>query len=802
MPLPLLPIRNTVLFPRITLPLAAGRPSSVQAIEASLAQTEHAILVVAQKSDTEEPRWNDLYPVGTRGIIRRWSRVGEQLHAVVEGVERVGIRRITREKPYLEAEFEGREVKTEDQTLLEALKRELSDRLERVLSLLRGDVADAFEGLQSVEDPLVQAYLTAMFLGLNVVQEQELLEMDVRESGLKLVLKHLEHEEQILQLRHKISSQAAEQMNKQQREYFLREQLRAIQAELGEGSAEDAELRKRAEAADLPEHARKELNIQLERLSRLPAASPEYQVLRGHIDLILDLPWGKLAVDNLDLRRAREILDRDHFGLEDVKKRILEHLAVMKLNPRANAPILCFVGPPGTGKTSLGQSIASALGRPFERTSLGGVHDEAELRGHRRTYVGAMPGRIIQAIRRAGVSNPLIMMDEIDKLGRDFRGDPAAALMEVLDPAQNSAFRDNYLDMPYDLSKVFFITTANSLDTVPGPLLDRMEVLELSGYSEEEKIAIARRYLIGRQWRQAGITAEQAIVDDPALRHIIRSHTREAGLRQLERKLAAIARRVAMRRAEGESRSIAIRPDAIEEWLGPAPFFEEEARKQLRPGVAAGLAWTPQGGEIIYIETAILPGGEGLTITGSLGAVMKESVKAALSWVIGHSHELRIGPFTGQGIHVHVPAGAVPKDGPSAGAAIAAAIASAYTGKPIRSDLAMTGEITLTGLVLPVGGVKEKVLAAHRAGLATVVLPEANRKDLLAMPQDLRRSIEFVFVREMDEVLGAVIPGLEKVPGADSRGRNDKMPASLKQRPVNAGVAELADASDSKSLGA
>ena len=792
MTLPLLPIRNTVLFPRITLPLAAGRPSSVQAIEAALAQNDHPILVVSQKTDIEEPRWDDIYQVGTRGVIRRWSRVGGQIHTVVEGVQRVKIQRITREKPFLEADFEPREVMTTDPTLLEALKRELSDRLERVLSLLRGEVADAFEGLERVEDPLVQAYLTAMFLGLNVIQEQELLETDVREAGLRLVLKHLEREEQILQLRNKISSQAQEQMSKQQREYFLREQLRAIQSELGESAPEDTELRKRAERIDLPEHARKELDLQLDRLARLSAASPEYQVLRGYVDLILDLPWNRLATDNLDLRRARAILDRDHYDLEEVKKRILEHLAVMKLNPRANAPILCFVGPPGTGKTSLGQSIAAALGRPFERTSLGGVHDEAELRGHRRTYVGAMPGRIIQAIRRAGVSNPLIMMDEIDKLGRDFRGDPAAALMEVLDPAQNSAFRDNYLDIPYDLSKVFFITTANALDTVPAPLLDRMEILELSGYSEEEKVAIARRYLMERQWRQAGISSTQATVDDPTLRHIIRRYTREAGLRQLERKLAGIARRVAMRRAEGETRYLAISAGEIENWLGPAPFFEEEARKELRPGVAAGLAWTPQGGEILYIETALLPGGEGLTITGSLGAVMKESVKAALSWVIGHSHELRIGPFSGQGLHVHVPAGAVPKDGPSAGAAIAAAIASAYTGLALRSDLAMTGEITLTGLVLPVGGVKEKILAAHRAGIGTVILPEANRKDLLVLPEELKRSISFVFVKEMDEVLSTALPAS----GRGTSSRNDKMPA------INAGVAELADASDSKSLGA
>ncbi|GIW93986.1 MAG: hypothetical protein KatS3mg110_2027 [Pirellulaceae bacterium] len=580
-----------------------------------------------------------------------------------------------------------------------------------------------------------------------------------------MVHEYLAHEVQVLELRQHIASQVQTELSREQREYMLRQHLRAIQEELGETSpekAEVAELRKRLAEADLPELVRREAERELARLERLPPAAPDYQLTRTYVEFIIELPWNKSTQDNLDLSSVRQVLDEDHYDLERIKERILEHLAVWKLNPQAKAPILCFVGPPGVGKTSLGQSIARALGRRFERLSLGGLHDEAELRGHRRTYIGAMPGRIIQALRRAGVKNPLLMLDEVDKLGRDFRGDPAAALLEILDPHQNNSFRDNYLDLPFDLSNIFFITTANTLDTIPRPLLDRMEVLRLSGYSDDEKLHIARRYLIPRQLKEAGLDENLLSISDAAVQRIVHRYTREAGVRELERMLGQLARKVALRVAQGDRSPVRIEPEQLSSYLGPERFFLEEARRELPPGVAAGLAWTETGGDVLYVEAILLPGGKGMRLTGQLGSVMRESAAAARTYIWSRSQELGIDPklFRRCGVHIHVPAGAVPKDGPSAGVTMATALASLYTRLPVRADTAMTGEITLTGLVLPVGGIKEKVLAAHRAGLRRVILPAANEKDLVDLPATVRESIEFVLAERIDDVLAAAIPAL------------------------------------------
>ena len=568
----------------------------------------------------------------------------------------------------------------------------------------------------------------------------------------------------MLKLRQEIAGQVQTEMGKQQREHLLRQQLRAIQNELGEDNPEKAEtedLRKRLDEATLPELVRKEAERELGRLQRLSGASPDYQVIRNYLDLILELPWQAKTDDQLDLNRASEVLDADHYGLSKIKERILEQLAVMKLNPTAKAPILLFVGPPGVGKTSLGQSIARALDRKFERFSLGGLHDESELRGHRRTYIGAMPGRIIQAMRRAGAHNPVLMLDEVDKLGRDFRGDPASALLEILDPAQNNTFHDNYLDLPFDLSKTFFILTANTLDTLPGPLLDRVEIIQLSGYSEEEKLEIAKRYLLERQQREVGLKPEQFRLPDNTLKTLIARYTREAGVRNLERMIGRVARKLALKIAREGDSSIPppVQPEQLEDLLGPQRFSPEEARKEMPAGVAAGMAWTPTGGDVLYIEALRLPKGDGLHLTGQLGDVMKESAQTDHAWVQAHADLLGIEDTTGR-VHIHVPAGAIPKDGPSAGVTMATAVTSLYTNKPIRRDTAMTGEVTLTGLVLPVGGIKEKVLAAHRAGLRHIILPKQNEKDLAELPSEVRAELDIVLANHVKDVLKAAIPGI------------------------------------------
>ncbi|MCS7316166.1 MAG: endopeptidase La [Bryobacterales bacterium] len=770
--LPVLPLKNSVLFPHLLMPLSVGRPASLAAAEAALGTEEKEIVIVAQRDpNIEKPGQDDLYAVGTKAVIKRMSRPSEShMELIVLGVERMVLLKLEQTEPYLKGRLRPYPLPNERTTEVEALHRAVVDLATKALSLAQPQAPpELSQLLVSTEDPLRLVFLLASMLSLELSKEQALLEAQTCAEALRLMHSYLAHEVQVLELRSKIASQTQTELTKQQREYFLRQQLRAIQQELGEKDPQQAEiemLRERLAKLDLPELVRKEAERELSRLEKLPPAAPDYQVIRTYLEFIVELPWRVSTEDQLDIARARQILDEDHYDLKDVKERILEHLGVLKLNPEAKAPILCFVGPPGVGKTSLGQSIARALGRKFERMSLGGLHDEAELRGHRRTYVGAMPGRIIQAIRRAGSNNPLLMLDEVDKLGRDFRGDPAAALLEILDPEQNREFRDNYLDLPFDLSRVFFITTANTLDTIPRPLLDRMEVLRLPGYSEEEKLVIAERYLIPRQLKQAGLTAQQCSFTREAVQQIISRYTREAGVRRLEQALGRVARKVALKFAEGDTTPVTIRPEELADYLGPAPFLPEELRKQLPPGVATGLAWTETGGEVLYVEATLLPGGRGLTITGHVGEVMQESAKAAQSYLWSHAEEFGIAAdkFRKNGLHIHVPAGAIPKDGPSAGITMAVAMASLYSGVPARSDTAMTGEITLTGLVLPIGGVKEKVLAARRAGIKRVILPKANEKDLRELPDEVRSEIEFVFVERIEDVLAAAIPDLRLKP--------------------------------------
>jgi ATP-dependent Lon protease len=764
--LPVLPLKNTVLFPHLLMPLSVGRTSSLAAVQAALATEEKEIVLVAQRdAGDENPGQNELYTVGTRAVIRKMSRPNENLvEVLVMGVERVVLVRVDLEDGYLKGRVTPSPLPEDRGAEVEALVQAIVELAGKAVELAQPAAPpELARMLAGGDDPLRMCYLLASMLSLETQKEQALLEAITRADALRLMHAYLGHEVQVLELKSKIANNARNEMTKEQRDYLLRQQMRAIQQELGEKNPEQADvdlLRERLAKADLPDDVRKELDRELGRLEKLPTASPEHNVLRSYVELVLELPWNVSTEDNLDIKHAREVLDDDHFGLKEVKERILEHLGVLKMNPQAKAPILCLVGPPGVGKTSLGQSIARALGRSFERMSLGGMHDEAELRGHRRTYIGAMPGRLIQAVRRAKAKNPVLMLDEIDKLGRDYRGDPGAALLEILDPEQNKTFRDNYLDLPWDLSKTLFITTANTLDTIPRPLLDRMEVLRLSGYTEEEKIEISKKYLIPRQLRESGLTAEQAVIPDETLRALITGYTREAGLRRLERAVGRLTRKVALRFAEGDTQHVTVRPEDLIEMLGPEPFTPDAMRKNVGPGVVTGLAWTETGGDVLYIEATLLPDGKGLTLTGQLGDVMKESAKAAQSWVWSHADELGIEPsvFKHSGVHIHVPAGAIPKDGPSAGITMATALASAYSKSAARSDTAMTGEITLSGLVLPIGGVKEKVLAARRAGIKRVILPMANKKDLRDLPEPVRNEMEFFFAERVEEVLEKALP--------------------------------------------
>jgi ATP-dependent Lon protease len=770
--LPVLPLKNTILFPGLLLPLSVGRPSSLEAVQTALKSESKEIILVAQRDpNAEAPGQDGLHTIGTKAVIRQSSRNGNAgMEILVLGVDRVVIVKLEQTEPFLQAKYTVLALPEDGGSEVEALEGALMEQAAKAIQLAQPQsAAELTRMLSNSDDPLRLAYLLASVFSLDLAKQQQLLEAETRLDALRLIHSFLAHELQVLELRQKISSNARDEMSKEQRDYLLRQQLRAIQSELGEKDGEKADadlLRERFEKANLPEEAQKEVKRELEKLERLPSAAPDYHLTRTWIEFVLDLPWSTATEDNLDIANARKVLDEDHFGLTEVKERILEHLSVLQRNPSAKAPILCFVGPPGTGKTSLGQSIARALGRKFERFSLGGLHDEAELRGHRRTYIGAMAGRLLQAIRRAGAQNPVLLLDEVDKLGRDFRGDPAAALLEVLDPEQNKSFRDNYLDMAFDLSKVLFITTANGLDSIPQPLLDRMELLRLSGYSEEEKLQIARRFLIPRQLAQTALTEEQIEFTDDGLKAIIQSYTREAGLRRLERALGRVARKVTLRFAEGKTEKAVITSDGLGDLLGPELYSPELMRKNLAPGVATGLAWTEAGGDVLFIETTLLPDGKGLTLTGQLGEVMQESAKIAQSYIWSHAADLGVDPqlFKEYGVHVHVPAGATPKDGPSAGVTMTTAMTSAYTKFAVRNDVAMTGEVTLTGLVLPIGGVKEKVLAARRAGIQRVVLPAGNRKDLRDLPDHVRQEMEFKFVERVEEALSYMIPGLKLSP--------------------------------------
>jgi len=768
--LPILPLKNSVLFPQLVTPLIVSRPSSVSAVEAAASTEDKTLIVVSQKDAAiDSPSLEDLFHVGTRAIVQKMERRKEGIPLIVLGQERWLLLKAESDSPHMTARVRQLPSPEDTGTEVEALHQAIVQQAHKIMEKVDSDTQSGLTQIFSqFQDPLHQVYLLASMLPIGLEQEQALLAANTRVEALRLMHEYILHQVEVIDLQHRITSQAEHELSREKREYMLRQQLRAIQQELGETSPEQAEvagLRNRLEEAELPEAIRKEADRELTRMERLPAASPEKQLVTTYVELILELPWTKTTDDILDLDRAQQVLDEDHFDLKDVKERMIEHLAVLKLNPEAKSPILCFVGPPGVGKTSLGKSIARSLGREFERMSLGGLHDEAELRGHRRTYIGAMPGRIIQAIRRAGVRNPLLMLDEVDKVGRDYRGDPTSALLEILDPAQNFEFRDNYVDLPFDLSDVFFITTANTLDTIPGPLLDRMEILHLTGYSDDEKMQIARQYLIPRQYRDAGLKTENLVIPEQTLGRVIRRYTREAGVRTLERTIGRLCRKVATRFAKGQTEGITAGPEDLHELLGPERFFEDEARKELSPGVAVGLAYTPYGGEVLYVESVLLPHGNHLVLTGKLGDVMKESAEAARSFVRSRAEEFGVDQDSlSRGVHVHVPAGATPKDGPSAGITIATALASLLLQRPVRSDTAMTGEITLSGRVLPVGGIKEKVLAAHRARIQRVILPKQNAKDLGELPDHVREQLEFVYVERIDHALAAAIEEFSVAP--------------------------------------
>ena len=769
-----LPLQNTTLFPGTIVPLAVGRARSIAAVEAALATEEKLIACISARSEETtgaDAVPADLYQIGTLAMIKRMMRNEDAMHLIVQGTERVRVLEWKQEQPFLRARVEILpELKVEDADEVEALKRNVQALIQRALVMMPQVPPEVRAAVMAADEPTQLAYFLASVLTLGVDQEQKMLEAGTVDELLRLAHANLAREVEIMEIRSKIATEAQSEMNKAQRDYILRQQMKAIQKELGEDEggerAEADQLRERLEAADLPDEVRKEADRELKRMEKLPSAAPDFHVIRTWLEFVLELPWKKGSEDKLDLKDARRVLDEDHYGLEDIKERILEFLAVIKLRPDAKSPILCFVGPPGVGKTSLGRSIARALGREFERLSLGGVRDEAELRGHRRTYIGAMPGRIIQSIRRAGVNNPVMMLDEIDKLGADYRGDPAAALLEILDPQQNNTFRDHYIDLPFDLSKVFFIATANQLAPIPPPLRDRMEVIYLAGYSDQEKLHIARQYLVPRQVKENGLKDEQFEITDAAITLIAARYTREAGVRQMERTIGSVARKAALKIAQGESEKISVDASDIKEYLGAPRFYPEEARKELPPGVATGMAWTEMGGEVLFIEATLLPGGSGLTLTGQLGAVMQESARAALSYLWAHAAEFDIKPemFKGFGIHLHVPAGAIPKDGPSAGVTMASALASLFTGRRVRPDTAMTGEITLSGLVFPVGGIKEKVMAAHRAGIRRIVLPARNEADTEDIPEDVRRELEIVPVTRISDALEATLERLVSTP--------------------------------------
>ena len=762
--LPVLPLRDTVLFPNSFMPLAVARDSSVRLIDDAINSGKLIAVVTQRDAALEEPTQDDLFTVGTATHIHKMFKLPDgSLRLIVQGLARVHLDEVVSTEPYLRGRVRRAAEAPADAASLEidALQRNIKSNFQQVVSLspLLSDDLQTL-ALSITEPGRLADFIASSLSTIGTPQKQEMLEtLDVRErldALNRILIKELE----VLELGSKIQSQVQSEVGKNQRDYFLREQMKAIQRELGEGDdqAKDIEeLREKIEAAGMPEAVQKEAVRELDRLAKMPAAAAEYTVSRTYIDWLIVLPWAKRTEEVIDLRHTKEVLDADHSDLEKAKDRILEYLAVRKLNPDVKGPILCFVGPPGVGKTSLAKSIATSIGRKFVRVSLGGMRDEAEIRGHRRTYIGALPGQVIQGLRRAESKNPVFILDEIDKLGSDFRGDPASALLEVLDPEQNNTFRDHYLDVPFDLSEVLFITTANVLDPVPHALRDRMEVLELPGYTEEEKLTIAREHLIAKQVQNHGLTGECITFGDDAIHAVIRGYTREAGVRNLEREIAALCRKVARRRAEGDEAAVTITRDLVVELLGAPKFLDEEVEERTKdPGVSIGLAWTPAGGEVLFIEASRMPGSALLTLTGQLGDVMKESARAALSWLRANGERYGITGdfFKNAEIHLHVPSGAIPKDGPSAGVAMVTALASEMTGRPVRGDLAMTGEITLSGRVLPVGGIKEKVLAARRAGIRHVALPWQNEKNIKEdISEDLRRDITVHFLTTIDEAL-------------------------------------------------
>ncbi len=757
--LPILPLKETVVFPQSVSPLAIGQERSVKLVEDVLDGERMLALVTVKDPEVDQPGWDDLYETGTAAIVHKMIRVPDgTLRILVQGVARIELQRRTQDDPYLVGEFEVVEDIVEESQELEALTRSVQNEFGRLISLVPYLPPELELAAANVDEPSALSHLVASTLRLKTEEKQALLEQANVSDRLRDVLRILKRELEVVELGTKIQTQVQSELEKGQREYFLRQQLKAIQEELGEGDeqqAELAELREQIEAKNLPDDTRKAVDRELGRLEKLPSASAEYGVIRTYLDWIISLPWDETTEDNLDLAHARKILDEDHYDLEKVKERILEYLAVSKLKNDLSGPILCFVGPPGVGKTSLGQSIARTVGRKFVRLSVGGVRDEAEIRGHRRTYIGAMPGTIIRSLRDAESKNPVLLIDEIDKMGADFRGDPASAMLEVLDPEQNSNFRDHYLDLPFDLSKVLFICTANQLETIPSPLLDRMDVIHLSGYTEDEKLGIARKYLVPKQLEAHGLDDKPVTISANTLRTVIREYTREAGVRNLERRIADLLRKVAREFAEGKAKKISIDVRRARAWLGARRFPADPRKRTADPGVATGLAYTPVGGDVLFIEATAYPGKGKLTITGQLGEVMQESAQAALSWVRSHTDQLGLPEnwFAEHDVHIHVPAGAVPKDGPSAGVTIATAIASLVRGEPVADDLGMTGEITLTGQVLPIGGIREKTLAAQRYGLRRVVLPRDNEPDLEELPPETRKELDFILADSIEDVL-------------------------------------------------
>jgi ATP-dependent Lon protease len=759
--LPVLPLKETVVFPDSMTPLAIGQERSIRLVDDVVGGERLLALVTVRDADVEAPGWDDLYEIGTAAVVHKMIRVPDgTLRILVQGLHRIQLEEPVTDDPYLVARFAPLPEEAEESRELEALLRNAQGLFGRIIGLAPYLPEELQIAAANIEDASGLCNLIASTLRLKTEEKQRILELANAEERLREVSKILNRELDVFELGTKIQSQVQSELEKGQREFFLRQQLKAIQEELGEGDPEQAdanELREQLDGLDLPEDVRKAADRELARLERLPSAAAEYGVIRTYLDWLATLPWGVTTPDVLDLDRARQILDEDHYDLEKVKERIVEHLAVSKLKQDPAGQILCFVGPPGVGKTSLGQSIARTLGRKFARLSVGGVRDEAEIRGHRRTYIGAMPGSIIRALRDAESMNPVLLIDEIDKMGADVRGDPASAMLEVLDPAQNCTFRDHYLDLPFDLSKTLFICTANTKDTIPPALLDRMDTIQLSGYTEEEKLGIAERYLVPRQISEHGLERDRIEIGEPALRLLAREYTREAGVRGLERRIADLCRKAAVRVARGSEEPIDITEELAREWLGPRRFSAETRRRTADPGVATGLAYTPVGGDVLYIEAQAYPGRGKLTVTGQLGEVMQESARAALSWVRSHTDELDLDErwFSRHDVHLHVPAGAVPKDGPSAGIAMATAIASLVRETPVADDVAMTGEITLTGQVLPIGGVRDKVLAAQRAGLGRVILPRENEHDLEELPPETRDALSFVLVDSIDEVFDA-----------------------------------------------